>query len=62
MLHAKFQSPSIKIEWFFQLSAGEKKGESKLVSKWRDQDVELRICQKGKGGAKNRIMGEIQQN
>ena len=57
MAHAKFQSPSINIDRYFQLSAGERKkgrkAERKGVSKWRYQDVELRLCPKGKGGAKN---------
>ena len=62
MPHGKFQSPSINIDRYFQLSARErKKGrekerkkERKGVSKWGTQDVELRVCPKGKGGAKKR--------
>ena len=57
MPYAKFQSPSINIAIYFQLSFGEGKKErekeGKEGSKWKYQDVELRICPKGKGGAKN---------
>ena len=30
-----------------------KEGQREGGSKWKDQGVELRICPKGKGGAKN---------
>ena len=65
MAHAKFQSPSINIDIYFQLSFGERKGEGEKgrkegrkkgrekESKWRYHEVELRIFPKGKGGAKN---------
>ena len=50
MPHVKFQSSSINIDRDFQLSAGWTEGHRDTDSKWRDQDVELRICPKGKVG------------
>ena len=50
MSHAKFKSPSINIDRYFQLSSGGREGESK-------GDVELGICPKGKGRAKNLFTG-----
>ena len=59
MPHAKFQSPIINIDRDFQLFSRVSKGERKKGSKWRDQDVKLRICPKGKGGAKNTFVFNV---
>ena len=54
MPHAKFQSPSINIDRDFQLSAGHSQRARQTARQGNDQGVELRICPKGKGGAKIR--------
>ena len=62
MLHDKFLSPSINNDRYFHLSARgsmrERKGVREKGSKWRDPDVELCICLKGKGVAKKGFMEE----
>ena len=61
MPHAKFRSPSINIDRDFQLSAGHSQRARQTARQGNDQGVELRLCPKAKGGAKNIVIDQFKK-
>ena len=53
MLHAKFQSPSIYIDRYFELSPLVRQSLSQAVTQWHTQDVELCTWPEARGTANN---------